>query len=150
MASLHRAEIFLRGGGSRRSPPGGFNPPATEGVPTACRIHFQLSCRITAGPSRHSFEQFDLQCSKPLSFSFPQRPGDHRSPAQNFCFLYLVGPSWSIFSPFQPRFKNDIEQNIEKNAKIEDFGLPNPSQNPPKILSKSMSQKTCNFSPMFA
>ena len=31
-----------------------------------------------------------------------------------------------------------------------DFGLPKPSQNPAKIPSKSMSQKTCNFSWIFA
>ena len=30
-----------------------------------------------------------------------------------------------------------------------DFGLPNPSQNPPKILSKSRSRKTCDFSQIF-
>ncbi len=35
------------------------------------------------------------------------------------------------------------------SVKIEDFGLPNPSQNPSKILSKSMSQKTCDFSSIF-
>ena len=40
-------------------------------------------------------------------------------------------------------------KNIEKGAKIEDFGFPNPSQNPSKILSKSMSQKTCDFSSIF-
>ena len=35
-------------------------------------------------------------------------------------------------------------------TKIKDFGLPNPSQNPPKILSKSRFQKTCDFSSIFA
>ena len=39
---------------------------------------------------------------------------------------------------------------MEKNAKIEDFGLPKPSQNPPKILSKSRFQKTCDFSSILA
>ena len=38
---------------------------------------------------------------------------------------------------------------IEKTAKIIDFGLPKPSQNPPKMPSKSHSKITCNFSSMF-
>ena len=38
---------------------------------------------------------------------------------------------------------------LEKNAKIMDFGLPKPSQNPFKMPSKSMSHKTCIFSSIF-
>ena len=49
------------------------------------------------------------------------------------------------FLPFQVAFKILHRKNVEKSAKIEDFGLPKPSQNPPKILPKSMSQKTCKF-----
>ena len=45
---------------------------------------------------------------------------------------------------FQARFKS------EKCAKIKDFGFPKPPQNPPKIHPKSMSQKTCDFSSIFA
>ena len=40
-------------------------------------------------------------------------------------------------------------KNIAKSAKIMDFGLPKPSQNPVKIQFKSMSQKTCDFSSIF-
>ena len=40
-------------------------------------------------------------------------------------------------------------KNIEKNAKIKDFGLPNPSQNPSEILPKSRFQKTSIFSELF-
>ena len=40
-------------------------------------------------------------------------------------------------------------KNIAKSAKIIDFGLPKPSQNPVKIQFKSMSQKTCDFSSIF-
>ena len=42
-----------------------------------------------------------------------------------------------------------LRKNIEKSAKIKDFGFPKPPQNPPKIHSKSMSQKTCDFSLIF-
>jgi len=45
---------------------------------------------------------------------------------------------------FQVRFWH------RKNAKIKDFGIPKPFQNPPKILWKSRSQKTCDFPSMFA
>ena len=43
-----------------------------------------------------------------------------------------------------------LRKNIEKNAKIKDFGFPKPSQNPPKIHPKSMSHKTYNLSSIFA
>ena len=43
-----------------------------------------------------------------------------------------------------------LRKNIEKSAKIKDFGLPKPPQNLPKIHPKSMSQKTCDFSSIFA
>ena len=43
-----------------------------------------------------------------------------------------------------------LRKNIEKSAKIKDFGSPKPPQNPPKIHPKSMSQKTNNFSSIFA
>ena len=43
-----------------------------------------------------------------------------------------------------------LRKNIEKNAKIKDFGFPKPCQNPPKIHLKSRFQKTYNFSSIFA
>ena len=43
-----------------------------------------------------------------------------------------------------------LRKNIEKSAKIEVFGLPKPSQNPPKTAPKTCSQKTCKFSWFFA
>ena len=39
-----------------------------------------------------------------------------------------------------------LRNNIEKTAKIKDLRLPKPFQNSFKNLSKSMSQKTCDFS----
>ena len=42
-----------------------------------------------------------------------------------------------------------LRKNIEKSAKIEDFGSPKPSQNPPKMPSKSMYPKTYDFSSIF-
>ena len=52
---------------------------------------------------------------------------------------------FSLFLPFQVAFKILHRKNCEKSAKIEDFGLPKPSQNPPKTLPKSRPQKTCKF-----
>ena len=40
-------------------------------------------------------------------------------------------------------------KNHRKNAKIEDLGLPKPAQNPVKMLPKTMSQQTCDFSSIF-
>ena len=42
-----------------------------------------------------------------------------------------------------------LRKNIEKSAKIKDFGFPKAPQNPLKIHAKSMSQKTCDFSSIF-
>ena len=55
-----------------------------------------------------------------------------------------------VFLPFQNVFQNLLRKNIEKNAKVEDFGLPKPSQNPSKMPLKSMSQQTCDLSSIFA
>ena len=38
-----------------------------------------------------------------------------------------------------------LRKNIEKSAKIDDFGLPKPSPNPPKIHSKSRYPEKCLF-----
>ena len=38
-----------------------------------------------------------------------------------------------------------LRKNIQKNAKIEDFGLPKPSQNRPKMPPKTRFEKTCYF-----
>ena len=49
------------------------------------------------------------------------------------------GRLFSVFFAFQNAFKILHRKKHEKNAKIMDFGLPKPSQNPPKIQPKSRS-----------
>ena len=58
--------------------------------------------------------------------------------------------SWVDFLPFPSVLRKRLRKNIEKNAKIKNFGLPKPSPNPPKTPSKSMFQKTSIFSKFFA
>ena len=130
-------------------PPGGFNPPATEGVPTACRIDFQLFLPITAGQSRHSFEQFAQKFFFPYPFLPPAAWG---SPEPSVKFA-LSASCWPILVDFLSNVlvaKCLPPSHTQKNAKIMDFGLPKPPQNPPKIHPKSRSQKTCDFSSIFA
>ena len=54
------------------------------------------------------------------------------------------------FLAFQKIIENLMRKNAEKSAKINGFELSRPSQNPPKIQSKSMIQKTHDFSSIFA
>ena len=56
---------------------------------------------------------------------------------------------FSRFFAFQKALRKMLRKIIEKNAKIDYFCLPKPSQNRPKILPKSRSQKTCDFSSIF-
>ena len=93
-------------------------------------------CPITAGQSRHSFAQFDLKCSFPYPFLSPGAwgpPQTRRQKAEKFGFFALFLDFFAFRSALEKRHR----KNIDKNAKIDDFGFPNPSQNPPKILSKS-------------
>ena len=82
-------------------PLGAFNPPATEGVPTACWTNSSnWLLRITAGPSRHSFAQFGLKCSFPYPFLSPAawgppEPSSKKSLSVS-CWLILVD-----FLPFR-------------------------------------------------
>ena len=93
----HKVARPPKGGWAAVTPPGGFNPPATEGVPTACQTDFQLGCPITAGQSRHSFEQFveqfDLKCSFPYPFLSPGAwgpPQTRRQKAEKFGFFAFL------------------------------------------------------------
>ena len=129
-------------------PLGAFNPPANEGVPTACRTDFQLGCPITAGQSRHSFEQFveqfDLKCSFPYPFLSPGAwgpPQTRRQKAEKFGFFAFLVDFFAFRNAHQKRFR----KNIEKTAKIKDFVLPKPSPNPFKKPFKSKAKKNSVF-----
>ena len=131
------------------APPGGSS---IRRPPKVCQRRARLIsnwlCPITAGQSRHSFEQFDLKCSFPYPFLSPgawgsPEPSSKKSLSAS-CWLILV-----VFFAFPTAPVKWHRKNIEKSAKIKDFGFPNPAQTPPQILSKSRSQKTWDFSPIF-
>ena len=84
----------------------------------------------------------------PLSKSLPGpggTPPTRPKKAENFGFSTFFPDFFAFRSALEKRRR----KNMEKSEKNEDFGLPKPIQNPPKILSKSRSQKTCNFSTIF-
>ena len=54
----------------------------------------------------------------------------------------LLGHLFPIAKPLRNLLRNKHRKNSEKHAKIEDFGIPKPSQNGPKMHPKSMFQKT--------
>ena len=75
---------------------------------------------------------------EPILFSFP---GASRWPPTSpqeavICCLLVF---FLIFCPSKLHSKFCIEKKLKKNAKINDFGLPNPSQNLSKMLPKSRS-----------
>ena len=57
--------------------------------------------------------------------------------------------SWGDFLPLPNALRKLHRKNIENRAKIEDFGLPKPFPNPPKIDPKSSLEKTLDFSSVF-
>ena len=134
---------------------GGGGPPRGNSIrrpPKVCQRRARLTtnwlCPIAAGQSRHSFAHFDLKCSFPYPFLSPGAwgpPQTRRQKAEKFGFFaFLVD-----FFAFRNALQKRLRKNIEKSAKIEDFGLPRPSQNPPKKPSKSKVQKNSVFSCIF-
>ena len=67
-------------GRRRWAPPGGFNPPATEGVPTACRIEFKLALSNHSWPISTFFRTIRSEVFFPLSFPFPRSLGTTANP----------------------------------------------------------------------
>ena len=138
---------------------GGGGPPWGVSIrrpPKVCQRRARLIsnwlCPITAGQSRHSFEQFVRAIRSevffPLSFPFPRSLGTTANPkpkSGKVCFFRI----FSRFFCFPNRARKTTSKKHRKKTKIEDFGLPNPSPNPPKILSKSRSPKTCDFASIF-
>ena len=93
--------------------------------------------------------KFRLQIHASGSFppSYVPSPGPARTAALRPQFA--LEASKCDFLAFQKSFHFLLPFFLEKIAKIDDFGLPKPSQNPFKIHSKSRSQKTCDFSSIF-
>ena len=135
LPSIFGVEIFPRSGWPAVSPPGRLS---IRRPPKVCQRRAKLLtnwlCPITAGQSRHSFAHFDLKCSFPYPFLCSWGPPQTRSQkAEKFAFFAFFLDFVASRTALEKRHR----KNIEKKTKIEDFGLPNPSQNPPKILSKS-------------
>ena len=141
----HRFVGPPRVGGRRCSPPGGFNPPPTVGVRSVLDIQqhrlSDTSRSITKGESERPSRPRLLF---PYLLLFPGGWGPPESTTK-FPPSTLVGSLGLIFCSSETLFKIYIENNV----KIEDFGLPKPSQNPPKTPPKSMFQKTSKFSSIF-
>ena len=122
------------GGGD---PPRGVSirrPPKVE--PRAKRQTNSPKPSLKCRPSSHP----------PLFYSLPRSSGTTGIQLQIFAFCGF----WRFFCEFLP-LGNVLQKlhrkNIEKSAKIKDFGLPKPSQNLAKMPSKSRFQKTSIFSP---
>ena len=109
-----------------------------------------------------------VRYARPITARESERPSSLCRPRFLFPYLFLSpgtwGPpesrakmwanascwaSWVDFLLFPSVLQKRHRKNIEKSVKIEDFGLPKPSQNPPKTPPKSMSQKTSKFSLIF-
>ena len=156
MSSITKAySISMAGakkGGRRWSPPGGYNPPPTEGVRSVLDIQphrFQIRPdQITKGESERPSSLCKPRLLFPSLFLSPGGWGPPES-ATKFARSASCWVSWADFLLFWHALQKWHRKNIEKNAKIEDFGLPKPSQNPPKTPPKSMSQKTSKFSLIF-
>ena len=124
-------------GGAAMLPPGGFQSAGHRkcaiGVLNWSQIRYQIHPDLSQMANLKSQTLYARQRSYTPLFVSPQEPGDHRSPAQNFCFLCLVGSCWAIFSPSGARLKNDNEKTPKKTRKSRILA----SQNPPKIRPKS-------------
>ena len=85
-----------------------------------------------------------LSLLEPLSFLSP----DSRTFRQADPKIFPCSPSGHFFSicfAIQNVVRKMLRKNIEKSAKIDDFGPPNLPPNPAKIESKSMFQKLHDF-----
>ena len=77
-------------GGGGGPPWGEFNPPATEGVPTACQTHFQLALSNHSWPISTFFRTVRSEVFFPLSFPFPSGLGITGAQPQKIAFCVLL------------------------------------------------------------
>ena len=112
-----------------------------------------LNFKSKSWPNIFKPQVAQLQKPRPRSPDYPlsiSPPGSAHSagPAQNrnlFCFCRL----FFDFLAFRNALQKRLRKNIEKSAKIKEFGLPKPFQNPSKTPLKTMFQQTCDFSAIF-
>ena len=102
----HKVARPPKGGWAAVTPPGGFNPPATEGVPTACWIHFQLALSNHSWPISTFFRAIRSEVFLTPILSFPQEgggpPQTRRQKAEKFGFF-------AFFLDFLP-FRTALEK----------------------------------------
>ena len=114
------------------------------GVLNWSQIRYQIHPDLSQMANLKNQILYARQRSYTPLFVSPQEPGDHRSPAQNFRFLCLVGSCWTIFSLSGARLKNDVEKTSKKTRKSRILA----SENPPKISPKCL-QNRCPTKPAF-
>ena len=78
-------------GGGGGPPLGGINPPATEGVPTACWTVDQLALSNHSWPISTFFRAIRPEVFFPLSFPFPTGLGITGAQLQICAFCVLLG-----------------------------------------------------------
>ena len=139
-------------GGRRWSPPGVFNPPATEGVPTACEIHFQLALSNHSWPISTFFRAIRSEVFFPLSFPFPRSLGITVAQLQEIAFCVLLAHLGRFFRLPKRAWKMTSKKHRKK---CENRGfwppkpLPKPSQNPLKIEVPKNMQFVIDFCAIF-
>ena len=108
--------------------------------PIAFRYARPITARESERPSSLCRPRFLIPslCLSPGGGGPPESRG--KNPSSPSCWA-----SWVDFLPFPSVLQKWLRKNMEKSVKIEDFDLPKPFQNLPKIPSKSISQKTHDF-----
>ena len=110
----------------------------------ACQIRSQFVQSPTSNAQPyHSKPRMSLYPSLNLSPGGPRTPPTRRQKAENFGFFAFL----TEFFAFRNACQNLHRKNVEKRAKIEDFGLPKPTPNPPKMasfLKTSIFEKSCS------
>ena len=129
------------------SPFGGLQSTAHLWWCTACWIENQLG-KLSPGSSKLLMPS-SRSLSRLLNPS-PQEPVSHRRPSPKKRKSDGCEILESISCSSEICFKIYFQTISKTNSKIEDFGLPKPSQNRAKMPSKPMSQKKCDFSSSFA
>ena len=108
-------------------------------------MHHELHipCLLVLHPTFFQY-LLHLKLLEPLSFLSPDSRTFRRADPK-MRVLLLFGVIFFDFFAIQNVVRKMLRKNIEKSAKIDDFGPPNLPPNPAKIESKSMFQKLHDF-----
>ena len=141
---------WAKKGGRRWTPLGGFNPPATEGVPQRAGSISSTSTSNTRHQHRNSTTSVSEIFEFPLSIISPQEGPVHRKPAAKKRkstpeLQVKVQNQFRVFS-----FKNDIEKTSKKPRKSRILASQSHPKIPPKSCRNRRSQRTLIFSVFFA